>query len=217
MNCYFIIFIICLIIPHFSVTLLCSLSFVVGQAMWLHETPREGWREGGSEEGKAKERGKNRRRKSEREANDATRSEREEMMRQEVRGWEEKRRERRGWERESREESVWDRSQQWVEKLLLPISKYGYYHTYDMYRNFHNMSLYALALTSSTLMFSFALVSYNSMPSWSANFWASSVWTTFFSGQSFLFPTEVQERCGCVWGAGSIWTLDIGEEWCVCV
>lgn len=43
--------------------------------------------------------------------------------------------------------------------------------------------------TSSTFMLSFALVSNNLIPIWSANRWASSVNTTFLSGASFLFPT----------------------------
>ena len=57
------------------------------------------------------------------------------------------------------------------------------------------MTCRCMPLTSSTLIFSFALTSYNSTPIWSANLRASSVWTTFFSGQSFLVPTEVQDVC----------------------
>lgn len=43
---------------------------------------------------------------------------------------------------------------------------------------------------SSTLMFSFALVSNRGMFIWLANLCASSVITTFLDGQSFLLPTE---------------------------
>lgn len=45
-------------------------------------------------------------------------------------------------------------------------------------------------LTSSTLMFSFALVSNRLIPICSANFCASVVSTTLELGSSFLFPTE---------------------------
>ena len=51
------------------------------------------------------------------------------------------------------------------------------------------MNLASLLLTSSTLMFSFALVSNSWMPICCAKVWASAVSTTFLSGSSFLFPT----------------------------
>ena len=54
-------------------------------------------------------------------------------------------------------------------------------------------------------MFSFALVSYKSIPICSENLCASSVCTTFFSGQSFLLPTVV---CVCV---------SVSVRVCVCV
>lgn len=49
-------------------------------------------------------------------------------------------------------------------------------------------------LTSSTLMFSLALVSNNWIPICWANVCASSVTTTFRSGSSFLLPTARQEN-----------------------
>jgi len=46
-----------------------------------------------------------------------------------------------------------------------------------------------IIITSSTLMFSLALVSNSWMPICCAKVWASAVSTTFLSGSSFLFPT----------------------------
>lgn len=47
-----------------------------------------------------------------------------------------------------------------------------------------------IRLTSSTFLFSFALVSNRLMFIWSANFWASAVSTTLESGESSLLPTK---------------------------
>ena len=49
--------------------------------------------------------------------------------------------------------------------------------------------------TSSTLMFSLALVSNRSMPIWLANCCASSVRTTLLTGSSFLLPTTDKHAC----------------------
>ncbi len=59
-----------------------------------------------------------------------------------------------------------------------------------------------IGLTSSTLIFSLALVSYNWIPICSANLCASCVKTTFLSGSSSLFPTasHIQNSVGnCRW------------------
>ena len=131
--------------------------------------------------------------KSEREENDETRSERVR------RKWKEKE----GGGEGGREKVVKRRCEIEVSDELK--NSYFQFPNMGIARSAHSQHAHkfsrqvaAVPLTSSTLMFSFALVSYNSMPIWSANIRASSVWTTFFSGQSFLFPTEVQERCGCV-------------------
>ena len=52
----------------------------------------------------------------------------------------------------------------------------------------------ALTLTSSTFLFSLALVSKKGMFICCANFWASLVGTTFLSGSSSLLPTETEIR-----------------------
>ena len=87
---------------------------------------------------------------------------------------------------------------QW--KLNLKVSVHHWrpgYYTYNL-THCRYMYMYNHALTSSTLMFSFALVSYKSIPICSENFCASSVCTTFFSGQSFLLPTMCDSVCVCV-------------------
>lgn len=68
--------------------------------------------------------------------------------------------------------------------------------------------------TSSTLMFSLALVSNRLIPICSANFCASVVSTTLELGSSFLFPTEKRKHChGDVTGVGNNYTTHANEEW----
>ena len=146
--------------------------------MWLHKTPRKGWREGGREGGKWG-RGRKNRNKSKKMLSDKKWQGRRKMERKEGVG-------------KKREKRMWGRSQWWVEKQFpsTGITKTPHSRHTQIF-----MTCRCMPLTSSTLIFSFALTSYNSMPIWSANLRASSVWTTFFSGQLFLVPTEVQDVC----------------------